>query len=240
MVTRLGGIMIPHLSLLLDACHGTSVGMFLRLLKVHVNTDMNEIGPLGEQQAANLGKVVCERASPFPCHTYDTTTLYIIISFPQWINTKLDRVTETGMNTYGFTDHLKLHTFGEEAIADLLFGIIFCKCTGRVCAINAFAQHAYFLCNKDNTQIPPFLSELHDLMLFLSFLYGTCGSNGAGRMTKKWAMQEYQVPRSFSNLVHLEELLRSILGTHVVRELIQISRQAHNRRWNGPKVLGMK
>ena len=99
---------------------------------------------------------------------------------------------ESGIHTYNITKHPKLHTFlGEEAIGNLLFGIIFCRCTGRVSALNAFAKHAHSVWNKNSTRIPPFMLEMENLMLLLSFLHSTCGSDGAGRVTKSWSMQQY-------------------------------------------------
>jgi hypothetical protein len=45
---NLSGVTIPNLSVLVNACLGTSVGMFARFLKHNINTETGTAGPLME------------------------------------------------------------------------------------------------------------------------------------------------------------------------------------------------
>ena len=66
-----------NLSILIHACLGTSIGMFVRLLKHNIDTETGTARPLiSDKLQKTLGRVVCERATPFPSRTFDTTTLH--------------------------------------------------------------------------------------------------------------------------------------------------------------------
>ena len=63
------GVVIPNLSVIIDACLATSIGMFLRFRKDNINMETKTAGKLDQSFEMILGAVVCERATPFPCRT---------------------------------------------------------------------------------------------------------------------------------------------------------------------------
>jgi hypothetical protein len=163
------GVVIPNSKVLIDSCLGTSVAMFARVLRHKIDQENGSAGPLKSPFNTYLGKIVCERVTPFPCRTFDTTTLYIVNSFPQWLTKYGVTHSHEASSTFDVRTRPEFASFTAHAIANLLFGVIFCRSTGRVNALHHFSKHVKQL-ETESSQLLPFMPELTHLNVLLSFL----------------------------------------------------------------------
>jgi hypothetical protein len=116
--------------------------MFVRLLKHNINTETGTALPLvSEKMQKSLRRVVCERATPFPSRTFDMTTLFLITSFPQWLTRHGGNglVVDAGM--FDVWSRPAFTAFTGKSVGDLLFGVVFCRTTGRVNALHTLSMH---------------------------------------------------------------------------------------------------
>jgi hypothetical protein len=218
------GVTIPNLSILIHACLGTSIGMFVRLLKHNIDTETGTARPLiSDKLQKTLGRVVCERATPFPSRTFDTTTLFLITSFPQWLTRHVVNGLVVDACTLDVRSRPAFTAFTGKSVGDLLFGVVFCRTTGRVNALHTLAMHLQ--AEKKTNRKYPSLPELSDLNLVLSYLHGTCIEHNSTSLASAWTTTQFKVPEAFRHFAPFREFLSSISDNalSVASELIEIS-----------------
>jgi hypothetical protein len=199
--------------------------MFARLLKYSIDTNNGTAGTLGAMFKRTLGKVISERATPFPCQTFDTTTLYIVSSFPSWL--KRHKGTTDEACTFDVRKRRALTCFTGEAIANLLFGLIVCRSMGRVNAHHQFTIHLNS--SQGSCRKSPFMPEIVDLDVLLSFIHGTNIGRKSMSLASSWTSSQLVVPKAFCYLAPFREFLLSVCehALPIANKLIELSSSSH-------------
>jgi hypothetical protein len=133
-------------------------------------------------------------------------------------------------------------SFTAHAVANLLFGVIFCRSTGRV---HLFTIHVKEL-EKESSWKSPFMPNLTDLDVLLSFLKRMSRGGESDSLASNWTTrQQFKVPRACCHLAAFEQILCSICenAVGVANNLKKFSCLEHSQPKNNARndaVLAVK